>query len=67
MSSAIVAGACAMLFQWGIVDGNYPRMYSESIRTFLQRGTMKRSGDNYPNSEWGYGMLNILLMFRNII
>ena len=67
VAAAIVAGACAMLLQWGIVDGNDPNIYSETVRTYLQRGTMKRSGDNYPNSEWGYGMLNILLMFRNII
>lgn len=67
VSAAIVAGACAMLLEWGIVDGNYPKMYSESIRTFLHRGTMKRSGDIYPNAEWGYGMLNILLMFQNMI
>ena len=67
VAAAIVAGACAMLFQWGIVEGNDTNMYSETVKTYLQRGTMKRSGDIYPNSEWGYGMLNILLMFQNII
>ena len=67
VSAAIVAGACSMLLEWGIVDGNYPKMYSESIRTFLQRGTMTRSGDKYPNSEWGYGMLNIRRMFQEMV
>lgn len=67
VSAAIVAGACAMLLEWGIVDGNYPKMYSESIRTFLQRGAMTRSGDVYPNSEWGYGKLSILRMFQEMV
>ncbi|BCZ46102.1 hypothetical protein psyc5s11_21690 [Clostridium gelidum] len=67
VAAAIVAGACVMLLQWGIVEGNDPNIYSETVRTYLQRGTVRRSGDNYPNAEWGYGMLNILLMFQNII
>lgn len=67
VAAGIVAGACVMLLQWGIVERNDPNIYSETIRTYLQRGTVKRSGDNYPNAEWGYGMLNILLMFQNII
>ncbi|GAA0076450.1 hypothetical protein UT300005_08280 [Clostridium sp. CTA-5] len=66
VSAAILAGACAMLFEWGIVNGNYPYMYSQSIKTFLARGTSKRIGDIYPNQQWGYGILNILTMFENM-
>lgn len=66
VASAIVAGACAMLFQWGIVDGNDPYMYTLTLKTYLTRGTMKRSGDIYPNPQWGYGVLNIVSMFENI-
>jgi subtilisin family serine protease len=67
VSAAVGAGACAMLFQWGIVDGNNPNMYSQTIKTYLARGTIRRIGDTYPNSQWGYGMLNIYIMFQNII
>lgn len=67
VSAAIVAGACAMLFQWGIVDGNNPFMYSKTISAYLARGTTKRIGDLYPNPQWGYGMLNIVTMFQNMI
>jgi len=67
ISAAIGAGACAMLFEWGIVNGNNPYMYSQTIKAYLARGTIKRSGDTYPNPQWGYGMLNILVMFQNMI
>jgi len=67
VSAAVVAGACAMLFQWGIIDGNYPHMYSQTIKTYLARGTTKRKGDIYPNPQLGYGILNILIMFQNIM
>ncbi|MEG0307137.1 MAG: S8 family peptidase [Clostridium sp.] len=67
VSAAVAAGACAMLFQWGIVDDNDPYMYSQTIKTYLARGTTKRPGDIYPNPQWGYGMLDVLAMFKNMI
>lgn len=67
VSSAILAGACAMLFQWGIVEGNDPNIYSQTIKTYIQKGATQRSGDAYPNPQWGYGILNILTMFQNMI
>ena len=66
VSAAIVAGACALLFEWGITDKNDPFMYSQTVKTYLARGTIKRSGDIYPNPQWGYGILNILTLFKNI-
>lgn len=67
VAAAIVAGACVMLFEWGIVNGNDPYIYSQTVKTYLARGTEKRKGDIYPNNQWGYGILNILLMFENMI
>ncbi|MDS0524552.1 S8 family peptidase [Clostridium sp. SHJSY1] len=66
VSAAIVTGAVALLFQWGIVDGNDSSMYSQTIKTYLARGTNKRAGDIYPNAHWGYGILNIFSMFQNM-
>jgi len=66
VAAAIVAGACAMLFEWGMVQGNDPIMYAQTIKAYLAKGTNLRSGDVYPNSLWGYGILNILKMFQNI-
>ncbi|NFE75326.1 peptidase S8 [Clostridium botulinum] len=66
VSAAVVAGTCAMLFQWGIVDGNDPYMYSQTIKTYLTRGTKQRPGDSYPNPEWGYGALDVIGIFSNM-
>lgn len=66
LSAAIGAGACVLLFQWGIVDGNYPYMYTESIKTFLNRGTVRRKGEQYPNPHLGYGIINFYEIFDNM-
>lgn len=66
VSSAIVAGICLLLFQWGIVQGNYPYMFSQTLKAFIARGTRKRKGDTYPNPEWGYGIVDIFNMFNLI-
>ena len=42
-------------------------MYSQSIKTFLRRSVIKRGGDIYPNSEWGYGILNFYKIFENMM
>ena len=42
-------------------------MYSQTIKAYLARGTAKRSGDIYPNPQWGYGILDVLSMFQNMI
>lgn len=66
LSAAIGAGACVLLFEWGIVDGNYPYMYSQSLKTFLYRGTVRRKSDTYPNPQWGYGIIDFYRIFTNI-
>lgn len=67
LAAAIGAGACALLFQWGIVQGNYPYMYSQSIKTFLRRGVIKRGKDIYPNPQWGYGIINFYKIFEKML
>ena len=67
LSAAIGAGACALLFEWGIVQGNYPYMYSQSIKTFLRRGVIRRGKDIYPNPQWGYGIINFYKIFENML
>ncbi|MDD7794197.1 S8 family serine peptidase [Clostridium sp. 'White wine YQ'] len=66
VAGAVVAGCCALLFEWGIVHGNDPTMYSSKVKTYLVRGTNKREGDIYPNPEWGYGIVNLKGVFDNI-
>ena len=66
VAAAVTAGCCSLIYQWGIVEGNDPSLYSPKLKTYLIRGTEKRLGDTYPNREWGYGMLNLKGVFDNI-
>ncbi len=58
-AAAVAAGACAQLLQWGIVDGNYPSLNSTEIKNILIRGARRSPERNYPNREWGYGILDV--------
>lgn len=66
VAAAVTAGCCSLIYEWGIVEGNDPSLYSPKLKTYLIRGTEKRLGDTYPNREWGYGMLNLKGVFDNI-
>lgn len=66
VSAAIVSGVCAMLFQWGIVNGNEPKMFVQGMKAYLARGAISRSGDIIPNPYWGYGILNVPKIFENM-
>ena len=66
VSAAVVAGACALLLEWGIINGNDPNIYSQSIKYYLTGGTRKRSGDVYPNPQLGFGILDMIKVFRNM-
>ena len=66
VGGAVLAGCCALVMQWGIVDGNDSTLYSTKMITYLIRGASKREGDNYPNEQWGYGMLNMIGIFDSI-
>jgi len=66
VSAAVVAGVCAMLFEWGIINGNDPYIYSETIKAYLAKGAISRSGDIIPNPYWGYGILNVPKIFENM-
>ena len=60
MATPHVTGGCALLMEWGIVQGNNPFLYGENLRTYLIRGAIRESNRPYPNEVWGYGELCIL-------
>ena len=66
VAAAITAGACALLMQWAVVDGNYPPINNYSMTTFLLIGLTQRPGIIYPDNLWGYGELNLIESFINI-
>lgn len=57
-ATPIVAGAAALLMEWGIIRDNDPFLYGEKVKAYLQRGAMPLPGFEYfPNSLVGYGAL----------
>lgn len=66
-ATGIAAGVCALLLQWGIVNGNDITMNSIRVIIYLIHGA-DRSNPSYrfPNKEIGYGFLDLLGTF-NII
>ncbi|TCK98464.1 subtilase family protein [Natranaerovirga hydrolytica] len=66
VASAHVAGAAALLLEWGILLGNNPNMNTRTIKKTLVRGATRREQFDYPNNRWGYGTLNLLNSFEII-
>jgi subtilisin family serine protease len=66
ISAAITGGASALLLEWGVINGNDPSMDTGKVRNYLIRGATRKREINYPNSEWGYGELNLLGAFEAI-
>lgn len=63
-AAAILAGACALLMQWGVVEGNEPAMSTSQIRAYLLRGCVRSPAVTYPNDQWGYGALQLMQAFH---
>ena len=63
-AAAITAGASALVLEWGILKGNAPTMNSVEVRNFLIRGCEREGNRVYPNTEWGYGTLNLYRSFQ---
>lgn len=58
MATPFVTGSCALLMQWGIVNGNDAYLYGEKIKAYLLRGARHLPIlQEYPNPEVGWGVL----------
>ncbi|MEA4814745.1 MAG: S8 family peptidase, partial [Oscillospiraceae bacterium] len=65
-AAAITAGACALMLQWGIVQGNDVSISTYQIRAYLIRGCDRMQSMSYPNPQWGYGSLNLYQSFNHM-
>lgn len=65
-ASAIVAGACALILQWAIVDRNNISINSNRIRSLLIYGAQRELLGVYPNRDIGFGKLDLLGVFNVI-
>ena len=66
VAGAILAGCCALILQWAVVDGNDPQMYATKLQAYIIRGARKREGDTYPNRQCGYGILDMQEIFKSL-
>lgn len=64
VATAVTAGACALMMQWGIVQGKDIAMSTYQIRAYLIRGCNRSLGMSYPNTQWGYGSLDLMQTFK---
>lgn len=65
-ATAVVAGSCALLMQWGIIFGNDPGMYTKKINSYLYYGAKRNRNTEYPNRDIGYGEFDLLGTFNVI-
>ncbi len=65
-AAAHLAGAAAMLLEWAIVEGNLPRMNTSVVKIFMIRGARRSMEIQYPNRDWGYGILDVYNVFDSL-
>ena len=63
-SAALCAGAAALIFQWAFIKENDIRMNGNVLRKYLILGANRTISREYPNREWGYGLLDIYNVFN---
>lgn len=61
VATAITAGAEALLMEWLVRRDGTPN--SIQLKNLLILGTQRMDGREYPNREWGYGMLDLYQTF----
>jgi hypothetical protein len=66
LAAAYTAGIAARLMEWGVVKGNLPSMDCTFIRYILTSSAGRDGSINYPNQEWGFGILEENI-FGNIV
>ncbi|MDF2485241.1 MAG: hypothetical protein K0R46_1409 [Herbinix sp.] len=65
-AAAHTAGVAAMMFEWGIVNGKYPYMSTQDMKIFMIRGARRNINIDYPNRDWGYGILDVFNVFESL-
>ena len=64
VSAAHLAGAAAILLNWGVLNANYPYLNTPVLK--FVRGAQRNPALTYPNREFGYGTLNLYEAFLHL-
>jgi subtilisin family serine protease len=63
-AAAHAAGAVAIVFEWGVVRGNYTSLTGKDVNSLLIRGATRNPVYAYPNNIWGFGKLDLYALFQ---
>lgn len=64
MSVSVLTGAVAQLLGWRAQSENVEGVEAADIKSYLIRGAIRENGEMYPNTQWGYGKLNVYNAFE---
>lgn len=64
VAAAFTAGVAAMMLEWGVVKGFYSEISTVDIKKFLIRGAKRSKQLQYPNRDWGYGIIDVYNVFN---
>jgi len=65
-SAAHTTGVATLLLEWGIVKGNFRNMSTLHIKNLMLRGARRNEDIEYPNRDWGYGILDVFNIFDKL-
>jgi subtilisin family serine protease len=63
VSAAHTAGVTALLLEWAVVRQVRPNINTIEIKVFMIRGAHREIDNQYPNRDWGYGILDVYNVF----
>ncbi len=63
-AAAHAAGIIAMVLEWAIVKGNYPRMTGNDVNHLMISAAIRNPSYTYPNNIWGYGQVEVNRLFE---
>ncbi len=66
IASASAAGVAALLLEWGIVRGNIPTLSTISIKKLFILSAQRFPELEYPNRDWGYGILDLYKILESL-
>jgi subtilisin family serine protease len=64
IAAAHTSGIAAMLLEWGIIRGNDTTLNNARIKKLMIQGARRSSNMEYPDPEWGYGLLDIFRTYQ---
>lgn len=66
VAAAHTTGVVAMLLEWGITKQNLLGMSTIEINKLIMRGARRTVGVEYPNRDWGFGILDIYNIYDSL-